>query len=83
MPTEKVSLTLDQRLLAEARKAVGVRGLSNFVNGALERALQRDRIAKHLAELRKKHGPLEPDMVEEVRELWPAPEAPAQSRRSA
>lgn len=83
MPTEKVSLTLDQRLLAEARESVGSRGLSSFINTALERALQRDRIAKHLNELQEKHGPLDPEMVEEVRNLWPGPEAPAQSRRSA
>jgi hypothetical protein len=77
MATVKVPLSLDQRPQTEGRKAVGAPGLSSFVSGACEHALQRDRIAKHLAELEERYGPLDPKLVDEVRELWPAPEAPA------
>ena len=35
MATEKVSLSLDEELVAEAREAVGPRGLSSYVNRAL------------------------------------------------
>lgn len=46
MRTRKVSLTLDEDLLAEAREMVGPRGLSSYVNRALRRQLQHDRPAK-------------------------------------
>jgi hypothetical protein len=85
MPTEKVSLTLDPELLKEARATVGGRGLSGYVNHALQRQLQRDRIARHLTEFEKEHGSFDPEMVEEVRSSWPAtpPAAAAPQRRTA
>ena len=45
MATEKVSLTLDEELVAEARERAGARGLSGYVNRALRHQLQRDRLA--------------------------------------
>jgi hypothetical protein len=83
MPTEKVSLTLEEELVSEAREAVGVRGLSSYVNRALRHQLQRDRIAGLLAELEQEHGPIPPGVIEEVRQEWPAPEEKAAKRRSA
>jgi hypothetical protein len=49
MRTEKVSLTLEEDLLTEAREVVGRRGLSSYVNRALRQQLQRDRLAGLLA----------------------------------
>lgn len=72
MPTEKVSLTLEQSLLAEAREAVGARGLSAFVNRALRQQLQRDRLTRLLTELEQEHGPIDEQVLEEVRQSWPA-----------
>jgi Arc/MetJ family transcription regulator len=83
MRTEKVSLTLEEELLAEAREAVGVRGLSSYVNRALRQQLQHDRIAGLLAELEQEHGPIDPQVMEEVRREWPAPGEKAARRRSA
>lgn len=83
MGTEKVSLTLEEELLAEAREAVGARGLSGYVNRALRHQLQHDRLAGFLAELEREKGPIEPEMIEEVRKAWPAPGETATRRRSA
>ncbi len=74
MATAKTSLTLDKALLAAARELVGRRGLSRYVNRALRHQLQRDRLAGLLDELEQEAGPIEPQVMEEVRRLWPAPE---------
>ena len=73
MATAKTSLTLDRALLAAARELVGRRGLSRYVNRALRRQLQRDRLAGLLDELEQEVGPIEPQVMEEVRKSWPAP----------
>jgi Arc/MetJ family transcription regulator len=83
MRTEKVSLTLEEELLAEARETVGTRGLSSYVNRALRSQLQHDRLAGLLADLEKEKGPIEPEVMEEVRRAWPAPGEKASKRRSA
>jgi hypothetical protein len=74
MRTEKVSLTLEEGLLAEARTVVGSRKLSGYVNRALRLQLQHDRLARLLAELEQERGPIEPGVMEEVRRAWPAAE---------
>jgi Arc/MetJ family transcription regulator len=83
MGTEKVSLTLDEALLAQAREVVGTRGLSSYVNRALSLQLQHDRLAGLLAELEQEKGPIEPQVMEEVRREWPAPGEKPGKRRSA
>jgi len=82
MRTEKVSLTLEEDLLAEARATVGGRGLSSYVNRALRQQLQHDRLAGLLEELEREHGPIDVQLMEEVRQAWPEPER-APRRRSA
>lgn len=83
MATEKVSLTLEQELLAEAREAVGSRGLSGYVNRALGYQLQHDRLTGLLDELECEAGPIEPRVMEEVRRAWPAVDEIGSTRRSA
>ena len=83
MRTEKVSLTLEEELLAEARGVVGARGLSGYVNRALRHQLQHDRLAGLLAELEREKGPIEPGVMEEVRRAWPASGEKSAKRRSA
>ncbi len=73
MATAKISLTLDEALLAAARELVGRRGLSRYVNRALRHQLQRDRLVGLLDELEQDAGPIEPRVMEEVRRSWPAP----------
>ena len=83
MATEKLSLTLDEALVAEARRAVGARRLSGYVNEALRRQLQRDRLAGLLAQLESETGPIERRVMEEVRRGWPEPSEGSAKRRSA
>jgi Arc/MetJ family transcription regulator len=83
MRAEKVSLTLDEELLAEARETVGTRKLSSYVNRALRNQLQHDRVAGLLAELEQEYGPIEPQVLEEVRQAWPGPGERASKRRNA
>lgn len=83
MATEKVSLTLGEEQVAHAREAVGVRGLSGYVNRALRHQLQHDRLAGLLAELKREKGLIEPRVMEEVRREWPAREETAARPRGA
>lgn len=81
MSTEKISVSLDEIMVADARGRVGGRGLSGYLNDALRRQLQRDRIQDLLAELDEENGPIPQHVMDEVRDLWPAPDG--HSRRSA
>lgn len=83
MRTEKVSLTLEEELLAEAREVVGARRLSSYVNRALRNQLQHDRLVNLLAEFDQESGPIEPQVMEEVRQAWPGPGEQTIKRRSA
>ncbi|MEM8993829.1 MAG: CopG family transcriptional regulator [Acidobacteriota bacterium] len=71
MASEKVSLTLDETLLASARRRAGGRGLSGYVNEALRLKLQRDRLSGLLQELEEEHGAVDPEVVDEVKKAWP------------
>ena len=42
MPTQKVSVTLEAKSIERARKAAGPRGLSSYLDAALEEKLWRD-----------------------------------------
>jgi hypothetical protein len=83
MRTEKVSLTLEKELLTEAREVAGGRALSRYVNRALRHQLQHDRLAGLLEELDREHGPIAPQVLEEVRREWPVYEERASRRRGA
>lgn len=81
MRTEKVSLTLDKGLVAEAREVVGTRKLSSYVNHALRLQLQHDRIAGLLEALEQELGPTDPQVMEEVRQAWPVSDESTAKRR--
>lgn len=66
----KVSLSIDEHALAEARRRVGSRGLSSYVSAALQRQLQHDRIGELLADMEDESGPIDPAVLEEARDLW-------------
>jgi Arc/MetJ family transcription regulator len=80
MSTEKVSLTLDDELLEQARQHAGQRGLSGYVNRALRRQLQRDRLITFLEEADQTAGPVDESVMEEVRRAWPAAAKPRRRR---
>lgn len=85
MAVSKVSLSIDETVLAEARDRVGRRELSSYVTAALQRQLQYDRLADLLAAMEAESGPIPDDLLEEARNLWrDSAAAPRQrQRRSA
>jgi len=82
MAVSKVSLSIDEDVLSEARDRAGRRELSSYVNGALRRQLQRDRLAELLAEMETESGPIPDDVMEQARQPWRNAAAPKR-RRSA
>lgn len=84
MTVSKVSLSIEEDVLAEARERAGRRELSSYVTDALRRHLQHDRIGELLAEMEAESGPIPEDLMEEARQLWRGPAAaPKPRRRSA
>jgi hypothetical protein len=80
----KVSLSLDQELVDQARALAGARGLSALVNEALRVQLQHERVRRLLAEMDEEYGPVPEQVMEEVRREWPEQRgAGPSSRRSA
>lgn len=77
----KVSLSIDEDVLAEARERAGRRELSSYVTDALRRQLQHDRIGELLAEMDAESGPIPEDLMEEARQLWRSPAAAPKPRR--
>ena len=82
MAVSKVSLSIEEDVLAAARERAGRRELSAYVNEALQRQLQHDRLGELLAEMETESGPIPPELLEEARELWQGPAEP-KYRRSA
>jgi Arc/MetJ family transcription regulator len=79
VPVSKVSLSLDEDVLSEARHRAGRRELSSYVNEALRRQLQLDRLGELLAEMTAESGPIPDDVMERARQPWRS--APAGKRR--
>lgn len=72
MVTAKVSMSLDVDVLAELRERAGERGVSAYVNEAVQRQLRRDALDELLAHMRSVNGPVPEEVMEEVRRQWPA-----------
>ena len=84
MTVSKVSLSIDEDVLSEARERAGRRELSSYVTDALRRQLQHDRLGELLSEMDASSGPIPDDLMEEARQLWQgAADAPKTRRRSA
>ena len=80
MAVAKVSMSLDEDVLAQARERVGGRGVSAYVNEAVRRQLRRDALGEVLAQMRAANGPVAEEQMEEVRRLWPGPDDEHASR---
>ncbi len=83
MAVSKVSLSIDEDVLAAARERAGRRELSSYVTDALRHRLQRDRLGELLAEMEAESGPIPEDLMEEARQLWRGPDVAPKPRRSA
>lgn len=71
MAVVKVSVSLDESVIALARERVGARGVSGYVNDAVRRQLRRDALTDLLAEMEAKNGPVSEAEMERVRRIWP------------
>lgn len=80
MSVAKVSLSIEEEVLAEARERVGPRELSAYVTEALRRQLQHDRLGELLAEMEAESGPIPDDLLVEARALWRGPDEPEAPR---
>jgi hypothetical protein len=72
MAIEKVSVTLDPAIVAEARRMAGVGDLSGFVNDVLHWHLQNLRLRGYLDLLEEEFGPVPEELREEARRDWDA-----------
>lgn len=70
MSASKVSLSIADDVLAEARTRAGRRELSAYVTEALRRRLQHERIAELLRQMDAEAGPVPEEYLEEARRLW-------------
>lgn len=70
MPVEKVSVSLDEDVVTEARARVGGRGLSALVNEALRRHLQRERVTEWLQEQDAHFGEVPSELLDDARRIW-------------
>ena len=82
MAVSKVSLSLEEDVLIEARDRAGRRELSSYVNEALRRQLQHDRIHDLLAEMESASGPIPDEVMEEARQVWRGHDRSTRRRRS-
>lgn len=67
MSTVKVSVTIDEQIVAEIKSSVGARGLSRFINETLAQRLQQQRLLALRAELDAEHGAIPDEMQEAAR----------------
>lgn len=73
MSTTKVSTTLTEELVVEAKTRVGERGFSRYLDAALARQLQFDRLGDLEHELEHEFGPISADASRHVDEMeWPS-----------
>jgi len=70
MAIAKYSVTLDDELVAAARKRMGPAGLSGYLNDALAWKLQNETLREWLSEMRAVHGVTPESVRKEVDELW-------------
>ncbi len=81
MPVSKVSFSIEEEVLAEARERAGRRELSSYVTGALRRQLQHDRLGELLSAMEAESGPIPDELMEEAGQLWRGPAAAPKRRR--
>ena len=72
MSTTKVSTTLTKEHVAEAKARVGEGGFSRYLDEALARQLQFDRLADLEEHLAQEFGPIPAEVQRQVDEMeWP------------
>ncbi|MGI8427163.1 MAG: CopG family transcriptional regulator [Actinomycetota bacterium] len=69
--TRKVSVSLPAELTDEVRRRAGARGFSKYVAGAVRRQVERDDLAKLVADMDAANGPVPAEVLESIDGLWP------------
>jgi hypothetical protein len=69
MALEKLSISVEPKLLEESRQRAGQRGLSKFMNEALKYSLQALNIRENEAELATQYGPIPEEAKKRAAEL--------------
>ena len=73
MAVQKVSITIDAEVAAEARRRAGPRGLSHLIEAVLRQYLQALRLRELEEELAARHGPIPEEVKRQVADIeWPA-----------
>jgi len=73
MSTTKVSTTLTEELVVEAKTRVGERGFSRYLDAALARQLQFDRLGDLEVELEREFGLIPQEARRRIDEMeWPS-----------
>lgn len=70
MGASKVSITVDEEMLAEAKRYAGS-NLSSWMNDALTQKVKLERARAFLAEERSSKGDIPRHLIEEVGSNWP------------
>ena len=70
MAMRKVSVTLDEDLVAEIKTEVGERGFSAYLNDSIKRRRQHDRLRRLLRELDEEYGPVPDEIRQQVKREW-------------
>lgn len=70
MSAQRITITVDEDVLAELKARVGPGEVSSYVVEALRARLQRDPIMELLDKLDEMYGPLTDEEIEEGRREW-------------
>ena len=70
MAMKKVSVTLDEQLVAEIKSEIGEGGFSAYLNESLVRRRQYERLRQYLRELDEEFGPVPDDVRQQVEKEW-------------
>jgi hypothetical protein len=74
-PTMSISVSFHAGTIESVRSRVGKRGVSAYVEAAVQRQIERDNLAEIIADLEAKHGPFTSEEVQAAEaELFGTPE---------
>ncbi|MFM9456393.1 hypothetical protein [Streptomyces europaeiscabiei] len=63
-PTKSVSVSVHEGTIAAVRTRVGKRGVSAYVEAAVQRQIERDQLDELIAANEELHGPLSPEEID-------------------
>ncbi|GAA3370889.1 CopG family transcriptional regulator [Streptomyces sannanensis] len=67
-PTKSVSVSVHQGTIEAVRARVGRRGISGYVEAAIQRQIERDNLAELIAANEELHGPLTDEEIRDAEE---------------